>query len=550
MSQLHPEIAHLVLNLPEPSLVLEATGRILFANEAIARMLGMQSISIVGTSFETLVTASAEKVASYLKICARSRQLVPGSFTWVGKSDAVAGVRCDGMAIAPRTETSPAVLFLRCRPKAEATDQFALLNQKISDLSKEILERKKAELQRDELLVSERAARVEAERATQIRDEFLATLSHELRTPLSSIQGWTQILLHPNAKTADFATGIATIQRNVRLQVEIVEDLLDMSRIITGKIRLDVRRVDLGKTIEAAVDTMRPAAEAKGIRVQVTLDTLVGPVKGDASRLQQVVWNLLSNAVKFTPKGGQVKICLERVDSHLEISVSDSGEGIPPAFLPHVFDRFRQADSSSTRKHGGLGLGLAIVKQLVELHGGKVHAKSPGQGKGSTFLIVLPLMPVLDALSEGADVAAFSRVDASVVMDAPSLSGIKILVVDDDEDTRQVLKSLLELHQAQVVAAHSAPAALDMLTGGGVDLVLCDIGMPGTDGYSFIAALRSRSAEQGGRLPAIAVTAFARVEDRTRALLAGFSAHLAKPVDALELVATVASIMGRSRLQD
>lgn len=546
MSQLHPDVAHLVLSLPEPSLVLESTGRILLVNEAIARMLGMQSISIVGAAFESLVTAPAEKVASYLKICARSRQLIPGSFTWVGRSDAAADVRCDGMAIAPRTETSPAVLFLRCRRKAEATDQFALLNQKISDLYKEILERKKTELQRDELLVSERAARIEAERATRIRDEFLATLSHELRTPLSSIQGWTQILLHPKAKSEDFARGIATIQRNVRLQVEMVEDLLDMSRIITGKIRLDVQRVELAKVIEAAVSTMRPAADAKGIRVNVTLDTLVGPVKGDAGRLQQVVWNLLSNAVKFTTKGGQVKVCLERVDSHVEISVSDSGEGIPPSFLPHVFDRFRQADSSSTRKHGGLGLGLAIVKQLVELHGGKVHAKSSGEGKGSTFLVMLPLMPVLDTLSEGATLSEPNS-DGGVAMDAPSLSDIKILIVDDDEDTRQVLQSLLELHQAQVVAARSAPEALNIVGGGGVDLVLCDIGMPGTDGYTFIRDLRLRSPEHGGRTPAIAVTAFARVEDRTRALLAGFSGHLAKPVDSLELVATVASIIGGSR---
>jgi signal transduction histidine kinase/CheY-like chemotaxis protein len=516
----------------------------------MVRMLGMQSSSFVGASFETLVTAPADKVASYLKICARSRQLIPGSFRWVGKSDAAADVRCDGMALAPRTETAPAVLFIRCRPKAEATDQFALLNQKISDLSKEILERKKAELQRDELLVSERAARVDAEQATRIRDEFLATLSHELRTPLSSIQGWTQILLHPDAKEADFAKGIATIQRNVKLQVEIVEDLLDMSRIITGKIRLDVRRVNLVEIIEAALEAMRPAAEAKGIRVKVTLDTLVGPVRGDASRLQQVLWNLLSNAVKFTPKGGQVKVCLERVDSHVEISVNDSGEGIPPAFLPHVFDRFRQADSSSTRKHGGLGLGLAIVKQLVELHGGKVHAKSPGPGKGATFLVVLPLMPLLDALPQDADIAAPARADASVALEAPSLSGIKVLVVDDDEDTRQVLKGLLELHRAEVVAAHSAAEALHIVARGGIDLVLCDIGMAGTDGYAFITALRSRSPELGGSIPAIAVTAFARVEDRTRALLAGFSAHLAKPVDSLELVATVASIAGRPRLQD
>lgn len=539
-----------MLNLPEPSLVLEATGRILLANEAIGRMLGMQSTSLVGASFETLVTDPAEKLAGYLKICARSRQFIPGSFTWSGKTDGAAEVRCDGMAIAPRTERSPALLLVRFRPKTAATDQFALLNQKISDLSREILERKKAELQRDELLLSERAARIEAEKATQVRDEFLATLSHELRTPLSSIQGWTQILLHPNAKTADFAKGIATIQRNVRLQVEIVEDLLDMSRIITGKIRLDVRPVHLAKTIEAAVDTMRPAAEAKGIRIKVTLDTLVGPVKGDASRLQQVVWNLLSNAVKFTPKGGQVKVCLERVDSHVEVSVSDTGEGIPPAFLPYVFDRFRQADSSSTRRHGGLGLGLAIVKQLVELHGGKVHAKSPGPGNGSTFLVMLPLISVIDALPYGTDTAAPGRAGARVALDAPSLSGIKVLVVDDDEDTRQVLKSLLELHQAQVVSAHSAADALDMVAEGGLDLVLCDVGMPGTDGYGFITTLRSRSREEGGRIPAIAVTAFARVEDRTRALLAGFSAHLAKPVDSLELVATVASVVGRSRLQD
>jgi PAS domain S-box-containing protein len=413
----------------------------------------------------------------------------------------------------------------------------------------DITERKRIEDERRMLFESEQAARSEAERASRMKDEFLATLSHEIRTPLNAILGWSQIM-RTSTDPDDIATGLDVIERNARSQSQIIEDLLDMSRIISGKVRLDVQRVDLSAIVQAAVDTARPTAEAKGVRLNSILDPLTSvTVSGDPSRLQQILWNLISNAVKFTPKGGRVQVLLERVNSHLEISVVDTGEGIPPEFLPFVFDRFRQADASTTRRHGGLGLGLSIVKQLVELHGGSVRVKSAGAGQGTTFIVALPLLP-LHPETEDAKERRHPRTPAAKptlpAETGNDIAGVRVLVVDDEPDARALVKRLLEDCHAVVTSASSADEALQHIRTGNFDVLISDIGMPGQDGYALIKRIRVLDKSQGGALPAIALTAYARAEDRIKAISAGFLMHVAKPVEAIELITMVAAATGRT----
>ncbi|WP_437809511.1 ATP-binding protein [Sorangium sp. So ce1078] len=401
---------------------------------------------------------------------------------------------------------------------------------------------KRAADERARLLETERASRAELERVSVMKDEFLATLSHELRTPLNAILGWSEILLEQSSDDPQTRRGLETITRNARAQAQLIDDLLDMNRIISGKIRLDVQRTDLATVVDAAVDSVRPSAEAKGIRLRKIIDPLAGPVSGDPNRLQQVVWNLLSNAVKFTPKGGKIDVLLERVNSHVEITVHDSGIGISPEFLPQIFERFRQADASTTRRYGGLGLGLSIVKQLVELHGGTIHVESPGEGQGSTFVVSLPLHVVRDTPSREhpTSAAAASPPGRGEI----ALSGIKVLVVEDEPDARDLMKQVLDRSKAHVIAASSAMEGLRLLKSERPDVVISDIGMPEKDGYQFMHEVRSLPPSEGGRIPAIALTAFARSEDRTRAMLAGYQVHLAKPIEPRELVATVRSLAG------
>jgi PAS domain S-box-containing protein len=404
----------------------------------------------------------------------------------------------------------------------------------------------RAAADRESLLESERFARTEAERMSAMKDEFLATLSHELRTPLSAILGWAQVLRY-SATDPDLAKGLETIERNARIQKQLIEDLLDMSRITSGKLRLDIQPVQPVAFVEAAIETIRPAANAKGIRLETILDPTAGPVSGDPQRLQQVIWNLLSNAIKFTPKDGKVQVVLERVNSHIEIAVADTGVGIEPEFLGHAFDRFRQADGSSTRQHGGLGLGLSIVRHLVELHGGTARIASLGVGQGTTVTVELPLKVVHTQRPSGTPrMHPASPPAASYDYRATDLEGIRVVVIDDQADARELVARVLSECGAEVTSSDDAAETLRLVETIRPDVLISDIGMPRVDGFELLRRVRALGASRGGMLPAIALTAFARTEDRTRALRAGFLMHIAKPVEAAELIASVASITGRT----
>jgi signal transduction histidine kinase/CheY-like chemotaxis protein/PAS domain-containing protein len=406
-------------------------------------------------------------------------------------------------------------------------------------------EAQKAAEERKVLLERERKARGEAERASTSKDEFLATLSHELRTPLSAILGWAQILrFRLGPESEDLRKGVEVIERNARAQTQLIDDLLDMNRITAGKLRLEVQTVAPIMFIEQAIESIRPAADAARIRIETMLDPLAGPISGDPGRLQQIVWNLLTNAVKFTPAGGKIQVVLERVNSHIELSVADTGVGIAPELLPFVFDRFQQADSSATRRYGGLGLGLAIVRQLVELHGGRVYAKSAGQGAGACFVIHLPVNIVRPSLQSDR-VHPEERSALASMLSGSELEGIRVLVVDDEADSRETLAALLTQVGATVLLADGAGSALSLMQRERPDVLVSDIGMPEIDGYELLRRIRAMGADAGGDLPAIALTAFARSEDRVRALRAGFSIHVAKPVDGSEIVASIASVAGR-----
>ena len=393
--------------------------------------------------------------------------------------------------------------------------------------------------ERARLLEAERQARAEVERVSLMKDEFLATLSHELRTPLNAVLGWSEVLLGRLKNDPATVKALETIARNARAQAQLIDDLLDMNRIVSGKIRLDVQRFELATVVEAALDSVRPSADARSIAIRKTLDPDAGPLFGDPNRIQQVVWNLLSNAVKFTPRGGKIDVIVRKVESHVEIDVHDSGMGIDAEFLPHLFERFRQADSSTTRTHGGLGLGLSIVKQLVELHGGSVSAASLGSGQGATFRVNLPLRPIRDPSAAPSNTSrGFARIETPEV----SLAGVAVLVVDDEADARELVRMVLTGAGAVVHTAASADEAVALLRLERPDVIVSDIGMPHRDGYQLIREVRAMAPREGGRTPAIALTAFARSEDRTRAMLAGYQVHVSKPIEPQELIATIRSL--------
>jgi PAS domain S-box-containing protein len=403
-----------------------------------------------------------------------------------------------------------------------------------SKIARDITELKRIAREREILLESERIARAQAEHANRMKDEFLATVSHELRTPLNAIVGWTEVLATGGQDRDEVIQGVDVIKRNAMMQAQLIEDLLDLGRITSGKMTLRIELVDPAAIVSEAIASVQHSAEAKQITLKTALNPLRGEIMGDAKRLQQIIWNLLANAIKFTDDGGHVLVTIAQAGSHLEIAVADNGRGIAPQFLPHLFERFSQADASTTRQHGGLGIGLALVKQLVELHGGTIRADSPGIGHGATFTLSLPVSVAVSAsLTSPPETAA---PDGPLLTD---LSGLKVLAIDDDTDSVEVAKRILSARGAQVRTANSVAGAMEVLESFTPDVILSDIGMPRHDGYEFIRRLRERPAFSG--IPAVAFTALARAEDRTRALNAGFQSHIAKPLAAAELVAVVRS---------
>ena len=504
-------------------------------NQGAERIFGYSAEEMIGTSIMRLIPperqGEEEEILSYLKRGERFEHFETVRTTKEGRHLHVS------LTISPIKDANGRVVGAS-KIARDITDR-KLSEEALREAQKAA---EAANADRERLLESERAARSEAERASYMKDEFLATLSHELRTPLNAVLGWATALRAGHFPTEELEQGLETIERNARVQAQIIEDLLDMSRIISGKVRLDVQRVDLPAVVAAAIDTVRASASAKGVRLQTIIDPLNAPVTGDPNRLQQVFWNLLSNAIKFTPKGGRVQVLLERVDSHVEVSIIDTGEGISPEFLPYVFDRFKQADASTTRRHGGLGLGLAIVKQLVELHGGSVRVKSSGTGKGASFIVSLP-MTVLHPLQEPWERGhPQSKPRDLPSVPAISLNNVSVLVIDDELDARNLLKLLLESAGAVVYLAPSAEQGMEHLLTKSVDVLICDIGMPDVDGYSLMRRIRALGDGQKSEVAAVALTAYARLEDRTEAMSAGFQNHLPKPVEPAELLAVVHSL--------
>ncbi len=412
---------------------------------------------------------------------------------------------------------------------------------RLLSVSRDITDEKTVQQEREELLVREQRAHATAAAANRAKDEFLAIVSHELRAPLNAMLGWAKVLKSGKYKPETLAHAIDVIEHSARSQQQLIEDLLDSSRIISGNLRLEMQPLDLTMVIERALDTMRPAAEAKSISFETVYLAETDVITGDPERLQQVVWNLVSNAVKFTPSGGHVTLRLERVDPYLQLIVSDTGKGINPDFLPYVFDRFHQADSSSTRRFSGLGLGLALVRHLVELHGGAVSVDSPGEGLGTSFTIKLPLRAVRPSGSEAA------LVDSNMSFGLRILEGLRLLVVDDESDARDLIALMLEQQGAEITVAGSSEEALTVMKNNGADFdcLVSDIGMADQDGYELMRHIRALAADQGGRVPAIALTAYGRARDRIAALSAGFQMHVPKPVEPNELTMVIAGLTGR-----
>ncbi|WP_437910795.1 PAS domain S-box protein [Sorangium sp. So ce327] len=409
-------------------------------------------------------------------------------------------------------------------------------------ITEDVTAERLAEEERQKLLESERAARDEAERVSRVKDDFVATLSHELRSPINAILGWARILRGRAPEAQTLARGLEVIERNARLQADMVSELLDMSRIVSGKLRLDVQPVDLPTVIQSALEAIQLAAETKGIAVASSIDPEASSLRGDPARIHQIVWNLLSNAVKFTPPGGRIDVALRRAGAHAALSVTDTGMGIAPQFLPHLFERFRQADASSTRKHGGLGIGLSIVKHLVELHGGTVEVASQGEHLGATFTVTLPLAGVSQEAPDAAERPSEACAEALADYPGASLAGMRVLVVDDQPDAREVAQRVLEECEATVTTAGSAAEALAILSQDRPDVIVSDLGMPGEDGFQLIRRVRGLGEARGGATPAVALSALARAEDKARALGAGYQAHVAKPLDPAELVGVIAAL--------
>ncbi|MDI1447848.1 response regulator [Polyangium sp. 6x1] len=506
--------------------VKDLEGRYLMANRRHEELYHVSARSIIGkTDYDLFPAEHAD------------------AFRASDQQVAAAGKPLEKEEIVPLDDELHTYISIKCPLFDESGRVYA-----VCGVSTDITERTRTEAERERLLAREQVARAELERTGRLKDEFLALLSHELRTPLTAILGWSQLLLTRGPSDEIQRRGLGTIERNARTQAKLIDDLLDMSRIISGRLSLEVEVVDLAEMLETMLASAEPTAKTKGIRLELSVASAGERVMGDPNRLQQIVWNLLSNSMKFTPRGGQVSVSLRREGSYAHLAVSDTGIGIDPDFLPYVFEQFRQADASATREHGGLGLGLSIVQHLVELHGGTVEAASPGKDQGASFTVRLPLE------AKHAEVWAEERAPSTPPRrpvwhrggDLLNLTGVRVLVVDDEPDTRELLLRILAECHAEVRTAGSVVEALAELDRDQPTVLVSDIGMPQEGGYELIQKVRQLPHERGGSVPALALTAFARAEDRTRALLAGYQMHLAKPVKPSELVAHVASLAGRT----
>ena len=510
----------LIKNAPDPVFVSDLQGKILQANDAVYTLLGFRTAEVVEQSLSRFITAdeTREFMAALREVVARgvtrNARLNPRSAS--GEDipttlNASALRDVDGVVIG-------AIGILR---------DMRAYERVVHDLEE---------------------SRRKLDAANRAKDEFLATLSHELRTPLNAILGWARLLRSGTLDADGMRRGPEVIERNTRVLAQLIEDLLDVSRIITGKLRLDVRPADLVPVVIAAMEAVQAAADAKSIRLEAGLDPMVGLVSTDPDRLQQVVWNLLTNAIKFTPIGGRVDVRLERTDSVVRLTVRDTGKGIRPELLPFVFDRFRQGEASTGRQYGGLGLGLAIVRHIVELHGGVVRAESAGDNHGATFTVDLPFNAPTSATVVPEPTRP--RIENQGVYRLIKLNGLRVLVVDDEADARELMRMVLRSSGAEVMAAANAEEAIEQVEQWHPDVLVSDIGLPGDDGYVLIRRVRDREAARGRSIPALAVTAYARAEDRTRALAAGFQMHVAKPLDPADFVTVIAGLVGKDRATD
>ncbi len=545
---LHESAVRTLRALPDAAVFLNAEGVLLAANRAARNAMATAAGEVLPGGRFPVAPESAEAFAWLLRQWSRSTEPTPGAFVVAGPSGPVVFTARGAVAV-PGADRESTVLFVRFWPRDDA-NPFLLLNQKITELNDEVARRIQVEeaLRRSEAALQERVA--ESEALHRAKDEFLAIASHELRTPLHAILGWSAVLRsQPSLERSQ--KGLDVIQRNAAAQAKLVDDILDVSRIITGKMRLETRVCDLAALVGDAVDVVRPSAAAKALELRVVSPPEPCLLVADPDRISQIIWNLLSNAVKFTDRGGIVQVSLTKQDSHYVLEIRDNGMGIEPAFLPFVFDRFKQADSSTTRRTGGLGLGLALVRHIVELHGGSADARSDGPGTGASFTFTLPIQAVAHVMGPASPpVDAVASPPSAAAGDTRSLRGVRVLVVDDEADARDLLTALLTHAGSEVHAASSASEAVEAVARFAPHVLVSDIGMPGENGYSLMKRLRASGPTEHRHMPALALTAYTRGEDRESALAAGFTAHLGKPVppDALlSMVATLADISKQPR---
>lgn len=526
----HQRLTFHVENSPLAVIEWDSDFRVSRWSESAERLFGWTADEVLGKHVSDWKFVFTEDVDSVLQVTHRQRE----------------GVERQGVLFNRNYTRQGEVLYCEWYNSVLNDEHGKLVS--VLSLVLNVTPRKIAEEERAALFVREQAARKHAEDADRLKDEFLATLSHELRTPLTAVLGWASLMRSGDVPQVEFANALEIIERNARAQARLIDDLLDVSRIITGNLRLELRPVDLAATLEAVAEAVRPAARAKGVRLEIELEKQTELINGDPNRLRQVVWNLLLNAIKFTPRGGSVSAAISSDETYARLVVTDTGEGITPDFLPYVFDRFRQAEGSIARRHGGLGLGLAVARHLVELHGGTIGAESAGRGHGAIFKIELPVESPSQAES-----AKFNELRArwkdmrqtKAQAARNQLRGLRVLVVEDDADSRTLVSMMLKRHGAQVIAVGTAEEAMSTIAGAPADVLVSDIGMPDQDGFDLIRKIRQLPPGHGGNTPAVALTGYATAKDRERAIAEGFQTHLAKPIEPAELVNAIAELTGR-----